>query len=180
MTTTGVDLKSYPFPLVDVEKGKCYRLRLIMMASNAENYVFSIAGHNMTLIALDGEPVQPLAVTQVNMHIGERADVVICADQEPGYYPIEMTYDYACALTPGNFIPPGFHPVSACNFYSFLHYMHEPEILYGPPQGIEGTGGGKHPKPTAGVRFDLTDPGDWFGKTQPVDIQPEPEEPDVR
>jgi len=174
------DLKSYPFPLVDVEKGKCYRLRLIMMASNVENYVVSIAGHNMTLIALDGEPVVPLQVTALNMHIGERADVIVCANQEPGYYPIQMTYDYACALTPGNFIPPGFHAVSACNFYSFLHYAKEPEILYGPPNSIEGTGGGKHPKPTTGVRFDLTNPGDWFGKTQPIVVVPEPEEPDAR
>lgn len=75
----------YPFPLVDVEKGKCYRLRLIMMASNVENYLFSVAGHNMTLVALDGVPVVPLQVTKVNMHIGERADVILCADQEPGY-----------------------------------------------------------------------------------------------
>ena len=36
------------------------------------------------------------------------------------YYPFEMTYDYACSLTKGNFIPPGFHPVSSCNFYGFL------------------------------------------------------------
>ena len=175
-----VDLKKYPFPLVDVAKGKCYRLRLIMMASNVENYIFSVAGHNMTLISLDGEPVVPLAITEINMHIGERADVILCADQEPGYYPIKMVYDYACALTPGNFIPPGFHPVSACNFYSFMHYANETEHGYGPPDSIEGTGGGAHPKPTSGVAFDLTNPGDWFGKTHPIDIRPEPEEPDVR
>jgi len=41
-------------------------------------------------------------------------------------------------------------------------------------------GGGKHPKPTVGVPFDLTKPGDWFGKTHPVDVRPEPEEPDAR
>ena len=90
-----------------------------------------------------------------------------------------MTYDYACSLTPGNFIPPGFHPVSACHFYGFLHYANETESTYGPPTTIEGTGGGAHPKPTAGVPFDLTNPGDW-NKTQPVDVRVEPEEPDVR
>lgn len=36
---------------------------------------------------------------------------------------MEMTYDYACSLTKGHFIPPGFHPVSSCNFYGFLHYF---------------------------------------------------------
>ena len=49
--------KKYPYPLIDVEQGKCYRMRLMMMASNAENYIFSIAGHSMKLIALDGEDV---------------------------------------------------------------------------------------------------------------------------
>ena len=113
------------------------------------------------------------------MHIGERADVIMCADQDPGYYPIELTYDYACSLTPGHFIPPGFHPVSACNFYGFLHYANEPETTYGPPSSIHGTGGGADPQPRAGVPFDLTNPGDW-NKTQPVEVRPEPEEPDVR
>ena len=70
--------------------------------------------------------------------------------------------------------------MSACHFYGFLHYANEPEILYGPPDSIEGTGGGSHPKQTSGVSFDLTNPGDWFGKTQPIDIHPEPEEPDAR
>ena len=44
-----------------------------MMASNAENYIFRVAGHNMTLIALDGVDVDPIMVTDINMHIGERA-----------------------------------------------------------------------------------------------------------
>ena len=33
--------KRYPYPLVDVAPGKCYRLRIIAMMSNAENYIFS-------------------------------------------------------------------------------------------------------------------------------------------
>eukprot|EP00948_MAST-09A_sp_MAST-9A-sp1_P003468 g3468.t1 len=169
----------YPYPLIDVEKGKCYRLRFIMMASNAENYIVRLAGHNMTLIALDGVDVDPIQITDLNMHIGERADVIMCADQEPGYYPMELMYDYACTLTPGHFIPPGFHPVSSCRFYAFLHYLHHPEIFYGPPKSPKGTGGGAHPKAVTGVGFDLTNPGDWT-KTKPVDVRPEPEEPDVR
>ena len=78
--------------------GKCYRLRFIMMASNAENYILTMAGHNMTLIALDGVDVDPIMVSHLNIHIGERADVILCADQKPGYYPLEMMYDCACTL----------------------------------------------------------------------------------
>jgi FtsP/CotA-like multicopper oxidase with cupredoxin domain len=55
-----------------------------MMASNAENYIVKMAGHNMTLIALDGVDVKPIQVTSINMHIGERADLIICADQDKG------------------------------------------------------------------------------------------------
>jgi len=59
------------------------------------------------------------------------------------------------------FIPPGFHEVSSCRFYAFLHYTGQREWTYGPPTSREGTGGGKNPKPATGVPFDLTRPGDW-------------------
>lgn len=55
------DLSAYPYPLVEVTPGECTRMRLIMMASNAENYIVSFAGHNLTLIALDGVPVSRAA-----------------------------------------------------------------------------------------------------------------------
>ena len=92
----------------------------------------------------------------------------MCANQEPGYYPIELHYDYACTMSPHGgpgglppFIPPGFHEVSSCRFYSFLHYTGEKGWFYGPPTSDKGTGGGKNPKPVAGVPFDLTRPADW-------------------
>ena len=172
------DLKKYPYPLLEVEEGKCYRLRLIMQASNAENYIVTFSGHDLTLVALDGVPVRPLQISQINMHIGERADVILCADQPKGYYAIEMMYDYACSLTKGHFIPPGFHAVSSCKFYSFLYYSGYKDLL-GPPTSPKGKGGGAYPKPLRGPRFDLTDPGDWR-LTQPLDLRPEPEEPDAR
>lgn len=171
--------KKYPYPLVELEKGKCYRLRIIAMMSNVENYILRLAGHNMTLVALDGVEVDPIMVSTLNMHIGERADVIVCADQAPGYYPLEMLYDYACDLTPGHFIPPGFHPVSSCKFYGFLHYANETELTYGAPTSPKGTGGGANPTAVAGVGFDLTNPWSW-NKTKPVEVMPEPEEPDVR
>lgn len=95
------------------------------------------------------------------------------------YYPIELHYDYACALTKGNFIPPGFHAVSSCRFYGFLSYGPEANQGIPVPRSPAGTGGGAHPKPPAGVPFDLTNPPDW-NKTRPELPEPEPEEPDVR
>jgi FtsP/CotA-like multicopper oxidase with cupredoxin domain len=176
----GSDLGRYPYPIIEVDPGKCYRMRFIMMASNAENYIVKIPGHEMTLITLDGVPVRPLQITSINMHIGERADVIICANQKPGYYPMELTYDYACSLTPGHFVPPGFHPVSACNFNAFLKYSGMRPWPLGPavPTSPKGTGGGANPVPTQGVPFDLTNPGDW-NKTSPIKNEPLPAEPDV-
>jgi len=170
--------KSYPYPLIDIEKGKCYRMRIIMMASNAENYIVRMAGHGMTLLTLDGEDVQPLNISEINMHIGERADVVVCADQDPGYYQVELHYDYACSMAPHGgpgglppFIPPGFHEVTSCRFYAFLHYAGESEWpMYGPPTSPQGTGGGKNPRQAPGVPFDLTRPND-YKKTQPMNPQ---------
>jgi len=167
--------KAYPFPIVEVEKGKCYRVHYIMFGANTENFVVDIKGHNQTLISLDGVPVQPLKVNAINMHLGERASTILCADQEPGNYLITLDYDYACSLTPGNFIPPGFSVVPSCLFYAYLKYKSEGDLAH----DLKGTGGGQHPKPVDGVRFDLTNNEAW-DLTRPVQFDPEPEEPDVR
>ena len=52
-----------------------------MMASNAENYIVTTAGHDMTLISLDGVDVRPIQISEFNLHIGERLDVILCANQ---------------------------------------------------------------------------------------------------
>ena len=58
----------------------------------------------MLLISKDGSDLKPINVTSFNMHLGERYDVVVCADQDPGNYLISAKYDYACSLTPGHFM----------------------------------------------------------------------------
>ena len=174
--------ESFPYPLIEVEEGKCYRQRWIMAGSNTENFVISLAGHNMTLVTVDGAyDVEPLQVTSFNLHLGERADVIVCADQKPGNYLVNATYDYACALTPGNFIPPGFAAVPTCQFFAYLHYASQSTRA---PRDLEGTGGGRHPNEVTGVDFDLTQPEGWAltGPLEgtPYSPAPEPEEPDVR
>lgn len=171
----GNGTKQYPFPLITVEQGKCYRMRYIFMGSNAENFQIELAGHNMTLIAIDGQDVKPIQVTSFNMHLGERYDVVVCANQEPGNYLINATYDYACNLRKGDFIPPGFSAVPACSFYGFLNYKGWTET----PTTPKGTGGGAHPKPVTGERFDLTLAKGW-SLTEPLHPEETPDEPDVR
>jgi len=169
--------KAYPYPLITVEKGKCYRMRFIMAGSNTENFQMTVKGHNMTMVSIDGGyDVKPVQVKRFNLHLGERVDVIMCADQEPGNYLIHAQYDYACALTKGHFIPPGFDAVPTCDFYAYLHYAEETDTA---PRDLKGTGGGTHPNATTGVEFDLTLP-EGYHVTEPRVPEPEPEEPDVR
>lgn len=85
-------------------------------------------------------------------------------------------YDYACALTKGHFVPPGFDAVPSCDFYAYLHYENERERF---PRDTSGSGAGQHALPGEGVDFDLT-VADGYHKTRPRVPEPEPEEPDVR
>jgi FtsP/CotA-like multicopper oxidase with cupredoxin domain len=62
--------KAYPYPTIEVESGKCYRMRYIFMGVNTENLIITMAGHQMTLIAKDGGELEPLKVKSFNMHLG--------------------------------------------------------------------------------------------------------------
>lgn len=169
--------RTYPYPIIEVEDGKCYRMRFMMIGSNTENFQISMAGHNMTLIALDGSNVKPIQVRSFNLHLGERVDVVVCANQPSGTYHMQARYDYACTLLPGNFIPPGFSPVPECEFHAFLKYKSAWRVPTGwPPKGL---GGGADPKPVSGVAFDLTDRKGW-NMTEPLFPEVTPEKPDVQ
>ena len=91
--------RAYPFPLLSVQHGKCYRMRFIMAGSNTENFQISIAGHNMTLVSLDGGyDVAPLQVRRFNLHLGERVDAILCADQQPGNYLVTAQVKAAACL----------------------------------------------------------------------------------
>eukprot|EP00928_Gymnodinium_smaydae_P023466 TRINITY_DN1935_c0_g1_i4.p1 TRINITY_DN1935_c0_g1~~TRINITY_DN1935_c0_g1_i4.p1 ORF type:complete len:689 (-),score=104.98 TRINITY_DN1935_c0_g1_i4:318-2384(-) len=157
-----------PYPLVEVEKGLCYRLRFISSANNAENYIISIDGHNMTLVSVDGGDVEPKHVRSFNLINGGRHDILLCADQEPGHYKIAANYNYGCGMLKGHHFPvPGFDDVEACWWYAFLRYKNAPSVDPGPlPDAYrpfypyfdvpKGTGGGAKPKDFSGEDFDIT------------------------
>jgi FtsP/CotA-like multicopper oxidase with cupredoxin domain len=157
----------YPWPMVTVDKGKCYRLRFIAMMGQAQNFQVSISGHNFTLIALDGADVVPIQLSKFNLHAGERADIVLCADQEPGNYLMSAVYDLATFLETAP--APSMPKVDSSKFWSFLNYAgHKDEpgkaehkILggYNPPTG---TGGGKKPAAeSTGPTFDTNLQSNW-------------------
>lgn len=78
-----VNGKAYPASEpIKLRRGDKVRLRLIN-ASSATAYDLSLAGHQLTVIALDGQPVTPKAFDVIRLSMGERADVEFIA-RNPG------------------------------------------------------------------------------------------------
>ncbi|KAK7682785.1 laccase, multicopper oxidase, benzenediol:oxygen oxidorectuctase [Cerrena zonata] len=71
--------------VINVTKGKRYRFRLVSISCDP-NYVFSIDGHNMTIIEVDGVNSQPLNVDSIQIFAGQRYSFVLNANQNVGNY----------------------------------------------------------------------------------------------
>ena len=150
---------AYPYVQIEVEQGKCYRFRFYGGMGNTQNFQTNIAGHNLTMIALDSYDIKPHPVGGFNIHNGERMDAVLCADQPPGNYLINITYDLACELVNDPAFSP-LPPVDSCMFYAFLKYKGhdevpkniDPKVPGGMPQG---TGGGLKPRELLGYTVRL-------------------------
>ncbi|XP_050514560.1 uncharacterized protein LOC114336593 [Diabrotica virgifera virgifera] len=79
-----------PLEVFTITPGKRYRFRMINSFASVCPAQLTIQGHDLTLIATDGEPVQPVKVNTVISFSGERYDFVINADQAPGAYWIQL------------------------------------------------------------------------------------------
>jgi iron transport multicopper oxidase len=76
---------SVPLAVINVEKGKRYRFRLIAMACDP-NLTFSIDNHIMTVIEADGENTVPLIVDSLQIFAGQRYSVIVHADKPADNY----------------------------------------------------------------------------------------------
>ena len=76
--------------IVKVTKGKTYLFRL---ANAAALSLFNVAveGHKMTVVSLDANPVEPHVVSSLDLHSGQKASVLITADQDVSSYWISIT-----------------------------------------------------------------------------------------
>jgi hypothetical protein len=81
--------------VISVEYGKRYRFRLVGMSCDP-NFMFSIDGHNLTVIEADGELTEPLLVDSLQVFAGQRYSVIMNATQPVGNYWVR-----ALASTPG-------------------------------------------------------------------------------
>ncbi len=69
-----------------LEAGTSYRLRLI----NSGTFLatrFSIDGHNLTVVEVDGTSIEPMTVSGVNLGVAQRASVIVHLDQTVGLQP---------------------------------------------------------------------------------------------
>merc|ERR1719181_86873 len=113
-------------------------------------------------------------VSLFNLHAGERVDVVVCADQEPGNYLVSSVYDLATFLETAP--APRLPKVDSSKYWAFLNYAGHnfrpgkatKKLLggYNPPAG---TGGGASPKAVAGFVWDTNLQAAW---TQVKNLKP--------
>ncbi|KAJ7242473.1 laccase 1 [Mycena rebaudengoi] len=71
--------------VISVEFGKRYRIRLVSVSCDP-NFTVTIDGHNMTIIEVDSENVQPLTVDSIQIFAGMRYSFVLNADQAVDNY----------------------------------------------------------------------------------------------
>ena len=76
---------SVPLSVVNVRQGLQYRFRLISM-SCSPSFNFTIDGHRMTIIEVDGTEVEPVDVDSIPILAAQRYSVVVMADKPVGNY----------------------------------------------------------------------------------------------
>jgi iron transport multicopper oxidase len=82
VTTEG--LKA-PLHIQNVVKGKRYRIRLLQIACNPD-YQFTIDGHTMTIIEVEGTTVKPYTVDSLHILAGQRYSFILHANQKVDNY----------------------------------------------------------------------------------------------
>ncbi|KAI0423363.1 multicopper oxidase [Xylaria grammica] len=80
-----------------IRTGQRVRLRLIN-SSSFLSYWFSIDGHSLSIVELDGVEISPIAARGVYLNIGQRASVIVTANQTAGNYYIRATLPETCFL----------------------------------------------------------------------------------
>lgn len=74
-----------PLAIVNVQRGRRYRLRLVNMACGTR-YVFAIQDHPLQVIEVDGQDVQPVMVEGLEIFAAQRYSFVLNANQAVDNY----------------------------------------------------------------------------------------------
>ncbi|KAI0258279.1 laccase C [Gloeopeniophorella convolvens] len=76
---------SVDLAIINVTAGKRYRFRLVSISCDP-NFTFSIDGHQLTIIEVDGTNVQPLVVDSIQIFAAQRYSFVLNANQPVDNY----------------------------------------------------------------------------------------------
>ncbi|KAG5649822.1 Acyl-coenzyme A oxidase 2 [Sphagnurus paluster] len=74
-----------PLAIINVQPNARYRFRLVSISCDP-NYVFSIDGHTMNIIEVDGVNVTPLTVDSIQIFVGQRYSFILTANQPVDNY----------------------------------------------------------------------------------------------
>ncbi|KAF9164891.1 laccase [Actinomortierella ambigua] len=90
--------------MIKTQQAEATRLRLINIGK-ATAFFFSIDGHQMTVIEVDGVNVQPLVVDKLRIDVGQRYSIVLNPSQPIGNYWIRAEMDTTCFPDPSKVDP---------------------------------------------------------------------------
>ncbi|KAG9308059.1 laccase [Chiua virens] len=92
---------STPLAVVNVTQGLRYRFRVVATSCDP-SFNFTIDGHRMTIIEVDGDEVEPVEVDSIPILAGQRYSVVVNANQAIGNYWIRTLTNLAGASFDNN------------------------------------------------------------------------------
>lgn len=93
-----------------IRPGTTMRLRLINHSSYL-SYWFSIDGHPLTIVEIDGTEVEPILSQGVHLNIGQRYSVIITATQKVGDYAIRSALEKECFLPYSTYTSSGLESI---------------------------------------------------------------------
>lgn len=127
-----VEFKNSRLKVFTVQQGTTYRFRIVGSMSLFA-FRFSIDGHRLTVIATDGNYIQPVEADYVILHSGERYDVLVTANQtgQTDFWIRAETLEAQVAFF-GRFSPPPYPPFPGHEARAIIHYNGSSEIPIGP------------------------------------------------
>ncbi|KAF5326107.1 hypothetical protein D9611_000581 [Ephemerocybe angulata] len=81
-----------PLTVIAVNRNRRYRFRLVSISCDP-NYIFSIDGHTLMILEVDGQNVQPLTVDSIRIFAGQRYSFVLSTSQPVANYWIRANPD---------------------------------------------------------------------------------------
>ncbi|RDB27686.1 Laccase-4 [Hypsizygus marmoreus] len=149
-------------PRINVVAGKRYRFRIINISAYS-GYTFSIEGHRLSIIEIDGVSHVPLTVDQIPIYAAQRYSVVLTADNAVRNYWIRAPMELQHSLDNDN--------LDTDKVYAVLHYDGAPsgepttspgegtgivlkEYLLAPLENPGAPGGNRPADRTIDLRFD--------------------------